>query len=142
MSDDAEYIRRQMQNVRQEMGADVKEIVHGARQLTDWRYHVRTHPWACVAGAFAVGFLLMPARKAAAAAKDVNVDQLLTHLKNQGLNVAAGRAASFAPGGMLGRVIAVAGPYVARTAINAIAHRLAATNDEAAERSPAPPHAP
>ena len=142
MSDDAENIRRQMQNVRQEMGAEVKDIVHGARQLTDWRYHVRTHPWACVAGAFALGFLIVPARKAAAAAKDVNLDQLIAHLKNQGLDVTGGRAASFAPGGMLGRAIAAAGPFVARSAINAFAQRLAGAKESAAGHSPSHPHAP
>jgi len=131
-----------MQDVRQDMGAEVKDIVHGARQLTDWRYHVRTHPWACVAGAFALGFLVVPARKAAAAAKDANFDQLIAHLKNQGLDVTGGRMASFAPGGMLGRVLAAAGPIVARSAINAVAQRLAAANDSAAERSPSHPHAP
>jgi hypothetical protein len=142
MSDDAEYIRRQMKNVRQEMGADVKEIVHGARQLTDWRYYLRTHPWACVAGAAALGFLVVPTRKAAGAAKDLNVDQLLAQLKSQGFNAAAGRAASFVPGGLLGRVIATAGPIVARTALNAIAARLAGANDREAESAPSHPNAP
>jgi hypothetical protein len=142
MNDDAENIRRQMQNVRQEMGADVQDIVHGAHQLTNWRYHVRTHPWACVAGAFAVGFLVVPARKAAAAAMGANIDQLVSQLKAQGLNVASGRAAAFAPGGLLGRVIATAGPIVARAALNAIAQRLAGANVETTERAPSQPPAP
>lgn len=142
MSDDAENIRRQMQNVRQELGSDVKDIVHGARQLADWRYHVRSHPWACVAGAFALGFLVTPARKAMASARDVNLDQLISHLKNQGVDVTGGRTGPFTPSSLLGRVATAAAPLVARTVMNVVAQRLAEGGQRTSEPSPSPTDAP
>lgn len=141
MSDDAERIRRQMQDVRQEMGAEVKDIVHGARQLTDWHYYVSKHPWACVSGAFALGFLAAPGR-AKAIAGSLDLDRLIAHMKQQGVAVGGGKAAaSFLPGGLLGRVLATAGPLVARSAISAIVQRLAADAPQAADPTPSHPDA-
>lgn len=128
MSDDAERIRREMQNVRQEMGADMQDIVHGAQQLTDWRYYVRTHPWACVAGAFALGFLVTPARKRVLPA-NADIERLLAELKNQGLAAATG-AAPLYPGGAAGKLLAVAGPFLAKSALKIIAQRLAASPEQ------------
>jgi hypothetical protein len=133
MSDDAERIRRQMQNIRQEMGAEVKDIVHGARQLTDWRYYVRHYPWACAAGAMSLGFLLMPGKKRGAAAA-VNVDRLVAEIKNQLANQGLAtptNVGSFAPSGIAGRLLATAGPFLARRAVEMIAQRLAAAPHDA-----------
>jgi hypothetical protein len=142
MNDDAEHIRRQMQNVRQEMGADVKDIVHGAQQLTDWHYYVRKHPWACVTGAFALGFLAAPGR-AKKLAGNLDLDRLIAHIKQQGVAVdGASAAASLLPGGLVGRILATAGPIVARAAINAVAQRLAADSANAPEPTPSYPDAP
>jgi hypothetical protein len=124
MNDDAERIRRQMQDVRQDMGAEVVDLVRGARQLTDWRHYVRQHPWACVGGAFALGFLVSPARKKLLAA-NIDVDALVAQLKSKGLAAATG-AAPLYPGGTLGKLLAVAGPIVARNVANLVAQRLAA----------------
>lgn len=142
MNDDAERIRREMQNVRQEMGADVKGIVHGAQQLTDWHYYVRKHPWACLTGAFALGFLVAPGR-AKALAGNLDLDRLVAHMKQQGVAVGgASAAASLLPGGLVGRILATAGPLVARAAINAVAQRLAADGDHAPQPTPSYPEAP
>lgn len=127
MSDDAERIRQQMQNLRREVGADVHDIVHSARQLSDWRYYVKHFPWACVGSAFALGFFVSPARKKLMPG-GVDAKSLLAHLKAQGLNVTPGRAAGFAPGGMAGRLIGLAGPFVMRQASEMIKQRLRAQN--------------
>jgi hypothetical protein len=57
---DAEEIQRQMQSVRSSLRADVKELVENARDMTDWHYYVRRYPWAAVAAAAGVGFLITP----------------------------------------------------------------------------------
>jgi hypothetical protein len=57
---DAEDIQRQMRSVRSHLSADVNELVENARDMADWRYYVRRYPWASVAAAAAVGFLLVP----------------------------------------------------------------------------------
>src|SRR5262245_22564765 len=90
MSDDAERIRRQMQAIRQDMEGGVKGVVEGARQLSDWRYYVRQHPWACVAGAIALGFIAAPMRRKKV---DGIPEELLAKLRSGGPVPAAAAAA-------------------------------------------------
>lgn len=51
-----------MQSVRHQMGNDVGQIVDSVRTLGDWKYYVSKHPWLCLAGAAAIGFLVVPKR--------------------------------------------------------------------------------
>lgn len=55
-------IRNQMSDIRCHLGDDVEEFVDSARSLTDWRHYVQRYPWACMAGAAAIGFLVVPKR--------------------------------------------------------------------------------
>jgi len=130
MSDEAERIRRQMQDVRLEMGRDVHEVVERAKELSDWRYYVRKHPWVCMGSALAIGFLAMPGRKAVGAIAGPDVQHLVDQLKKHGLNVAAGTAA---PGGLVGKALAIAGPIVLRSAVAMVSKRL---NDAAVHQAP------
>ena len=124
MSDEADRIRNEMQNVRQEMGHEVKGILDGAKQLSDWRFYVRQRPWACVGGAFALGFFLSPARKRLL---DPDAKRILAQLRDAGaLPRSLAGAAPAASGGMLASVLALVGPYVARNAASMLAQRFAA----------------
>jgi hypothetical protein len=124
MSDEAERIRRQMQHVRQEVGADVKGIVQGARHATDWRYYVQRHPWACLGSAFALGFLVTPARRKLLAGGDAH--KVIEQLRSSGLLAAATSAAPLASGGMAAKVLALAGPILLRGAASLIAQHMSA----------------
>lgn len=55
-------IRNQMNEIRCQLGDEVEEFVDSARTLTDWKHYVRRHPWACMAGAAAIGFWVVPKR--------------------------------------------------------------------------------
>jgi hypothetical protein len=55
-------ICRQMNDVRCSLGDEVEGIVDSTRTLTDWRYYVRQYPWVCLAGATALGFMIVPTR--------------------------------------------------------------------------------
>jgi hypothetical protein len=125
MSDEADRIRRQMQNVRQDVGDNVKDIVHGARQLSDWKYYVRRHPWACVGSAFALGFLAMPARRKSL---PEDLQKVVDQLRASGLGVSAGHAAS--GGSLAGRLASMAAPIVARQVLPMVAQYLASAKGE------------
>jgi ElaB/YqjD/DUF883 family membrane-anchored ribosome-binding protein len=56
----ADRIERRLEEARAALATDAREAVNDARQLTDWRAHVRRHPWAACGGATALGFLLVP----------------------------------------------------------------------------------
>jgi hypothetical protein len=127
MSDDVERIRQQMQHVRQDMGEGVQEVVHGARQLSDWKYYVRKHPWACVGSAFALGFLATPARRRILSG-NVDIAQIVEQLKQQGLDTGSlgmGLAAG-AGGGLASRAFSLLWPILLRNAGAMVAQHLAA----------------
>lgn len=63
MSEPADDIIERMQRVRRNVSQDVAGIVETARTLSDWRLHVRQHPWVLLGGAAALGFLLAPRKK-------------------------------------------------------------------------------
>ena len=62
-NDDSDWLREQMARVRSHLANDVGEVVEQAKELTDWRRHVRRHPWLCAGAAAALGFMVVPARR-------------------------------------------------------------------------------
>lgn len=58
----AKKLQRQMAHVRDELTEDVQDIRARVQSWKDWRTIVKKHPWAIVAGAAAIGYLLVPKR--------------------------------------------------------------------------------
>ena len=59
---DVDDIRRQMAQIRRELHEDMQGVVAGAEAAFDWQYYVRLYPWAFLAGAAVVGYLVVPKR--------------------------------------------------------------------------------
>ncbi|MBW3541179.1 MAG: hypothetical protein KY476_13000 [Planctomycetes bacterium] len=59
---EAAEIRREMAELRRELNVDAEGIVESARTVTNWRYYVRTYPWASLGVAAALGYLVVPRR--------------------------------------------------------------------------------
>lgn len=110
MSDSAEEIVKRMQHVRREVSDDVKGIVQTAKTLSDWRYHVKHHPWLCMGVALALGFLLVPKRKRIPTEE---AKELIALLKKYNVGVTAPPTST---GGLLRTLVGVAAPALARTA--------------------------
>ncbi|MEX2113414.1 MAG: hypothetical protein WD845_09525 [Pirellulales bacterium] len=77
---DHDSLRRELAAARAALARDAHAAVVDAHTLADWRYHFRAHPWLCCTGAAALGFLLVPARRQAAASA--------THFKSTNGHVA------------------------------------------------------
>jgi len=122
MSDSAEEIVKRMQHVRREVSDDVKGIVQTAKTLSDWRYHVKHHPWLCVGLALALGFLVVPKRKRIPTQE---AKELIALLKKYNVGVTA---PSSSAGGLLRTLVGVAAPALARTAMTMAQHRFAGLN--------------
>jgi len=120
MSDSADDIVKRMQDVRREVSDDVKGIVRSAKTLTDWRYHVRHHPWLCVGLALGAGFLVVPRKKHVPAA---DARQLAELLKKYNVAVQPQHAAG---GGLLKALVGMAMPLIGRAAMTMAQNRMAA----------------
>jgi hypothetical protein len=58
----AEKIRKAMAEVRRDVDANSAQVFNHAREMADWRYHVRKYPKLSLAAAAAIGYLLVPAK--------------------------------------------------------------------------------
>lgn len=61
-SRDAQAVQKQMQQLRDELAIDIRDVVRGAHEMADWRRQVKNYPWASLAAAAALGYLLVPRR--------------------------------------------------------------------------------
>ncbi len=143
MSDSADEIRRQMRDIRRDVGADVDGIVDSAHELSDWRYYVKRYPWLCVGSAFAVGLLAAPRRrellkqvKQVQPSKRFDIKKLAAAW-SPGRSAVPTAAVSAPGGGLAMKLITVLGPIAARSAASFIAHRLGggATPADGGDRS-------
>jgi len=117
-SDDADDICQRMQRVRGEVKDDVQDIMQSAKKLTDWRYHVKNHPWAFLGAAVAAGFLLVPRRKTPLTA---GAQELAALLKKNNIplgNVSASKK------GLVATALATATPVLARMAMTLATRKL------------------
>jgi hypothetical protein len=62
--DEVQAISCRMAELRRDLTTEVREMSRGARVMTDWTFYVRRYPWAVAGLAAAVGFLLVPKKKA------------------------------------------------------------------------------
>jgi hypothetical protein len=129
MSDSAEDIVSRMQHVRRDVGDDVRGIVETAKTLSDWRYHVKHHPWLCVSAAVALGFLIVPRRKRFPSEE---AKELVALLKKYHVGVTAPPSPS---GGLLRTLVGLAAPTLARTAMTIAQNRFSNLNASGFGRS-------
>jgi hypothetical protein len=61
-SHDTDDIRRQMRDIRREVGRDVDVLMNRVHDYASWRYHWRNHPWVCLGTVAALGFFAVPRR--------------------------------------------------------------------------------
>jgi hypothetical protein len=62
-SSEIDEIRRKMAQIRRDLHEDVKGVVEGAEEVSNWRYYIRLYPWAAVGAALAAGYFIVPKRK-------------------------------------------------------------------------------
>jgi hypothetical protein len=63
-----------MAQVRDDLQAEVVEVVEQARGLTDWKGLVARHPWIALTATAAVGFLIVPRRATPASSTKESVN--------------------------------------------------------------------
>ena len=58
----ADEIQEQMATTRRQIHERSDEVATSTKELTDWRFYVRRHPWASVTAAALIGYAIVPGR--------------------------------------------------------------------------------
>ena len=58
----ADEIQEQMATTRRQIHDRSDEVVTQTKELSDWRFYVRRHPWVSVTAAAVIGFAIVPGR--------------------------------------------------------------------------------
>ena len=118
----ADRIRARMAELRSELSCDVQDVGRSARAMTDVGHYVRRFPWATVAIAVAVGYLLVPRKKQVVYPDPAQLARLIKH--NQ-VRVETGAVES-SPKSIVKGLLAMGLMTAARVGLNSFAERFAA----------------
>jgi len=58
MGETADDIKREIEQARERLGADLNQLEYRVKSTLDWRSHMDRNPLAFVGGAFGVAFLI------------------------------------------------------------------------------------
>ncbi|HEY2157016.1 MAG TPA: hypothetical protein VGH33_15415 [Isosphaeraceae bacterium] len=119
-TDEVDEIRRKMAWIRRELREDVLGVVESAEEITDWKHYIRDYPWASVALAAAVGFMLVPKRRTV---KSAEVARAVAAEIQPTMTMQAAALAPEKKGrGLIGAGLALLAPIVLRVAQNYATH--------------------
>jgi hypothetical protein len=137
-SEQAEQLRREMAQVRRDLVEEADQIAENARTVTDWRYYVRTYPWASMAVAAAVGYIVVP-RRLEVLTPDPDT---LARLARQDRLVVKPKAEAEPKKGLPGTLFTFLSSMVIRGALAAIGQQVAAYFTAHPEQNDQPQAAP
>lgn len=123
LDDESEDVRRRMAALRSHLEGDVENVTQSARAfaenartMTNWRYVVRTFPFAAAGAAVALGYLLVPRRPQVIVP---DAETLMQMAKANQVYVKTGSPkAEEKERGMLGGLVAIAASTAGRFALN------------------------
>ncbi len=117
----ADEIRHEMQQVRAELRGNMQEIVSSAKEIVDWQYYARQHPWLTVGAAAFVGYLLVPARSTIIGPDAEAMRELA---KSQQLLVKMEQSASKSRPSMVGALVGMLATTAAQAALAIASHQV------------------
>jgi hypothetical protein len=137
----AEKVQARMRELRANADRDVERLVAAAQRVTDWRRYVRFVPWLCVGGAVAIGFWLVPRRKAVSRphVDDLEEQDLEELARRKGLVLTTDQPAK-KTASITSDLLKVVASVAVKASLAALERRMAAARDQA--RSPSPGPAP
>jgi hypothetical protein len=123
-TNEIDEIRKSMARIRRDLHEDVRGVVESAEAVTDWRHWIRDYPWASMAAAAAIGFVLVPKRRKTV--KPEAVAQAVAAQIQPAMQQAAQAAAVEGPKkrgrGLIGAGLGLLAPIALRAAQNYATH--------------------
>jgi len=75
------HIRKEMETIRCALRDDAASIVENAKLIVDWRHFVERHPWACMATAAALGYLIVPRSRQGRTLDNATVEKIASRVQ-------------------------------------------------------------
>jgi hypothetical protein len=120
-----------MAELRRELTHDVRDVGRSARAMTDVSFYVRKFPWATMAMAAGIGYLLVPKKKQVVYPDPETIADLVS--KNQ-VRVEASTAPTGSKG-LVESLVVMGLTWAARTGLNYIGQQLTAAAANKAKAS-------
>jgi hypothetical protein len=134
----AEDIRKRMAELRRELECDVQEVTRSAKAMASPSFYIRKFPWATLAVAAGVGYLLIPKKKRVV---QPDMDKLAELVRKHKVNINTSNASEESQG-ML-KTLAVMGlSYAAKAGMNYMIQQLTTNAAKAKEQPGAAPSSP
>jgi hypothetical protein len=130
----AEKICKRMAELRRELVHDMQDVSRSAKAMTSPSFYIRKFPWATLAIAAGVGYMLIPKKKQVVQPDMAALAELIR--KNQ-VNINASQVAEESPG--MVKTLAVMGlTWAAKAGMNYVIQQLTTAATKAKEPKSAP----
>jgi hypothetical protein len=132
--DPAETIRRRMAELRRELTHDVADVSRSAKAMASPSFYIRKFPWATLAIAAGVGYMLIPKKKPAV---PPDMEALAELLRKNQVHINTAKAAEESPG--MVKTLAVMGlTWAAKAGMNYVIEQLTTVATKAKEHKETP----
>lgn len=130
----AEKICKRMAELRRELTHDVEDVTRSAKAMASPSFYVRKFPWATLAIAAGVGYMLIPKKKQVI---KPDMEALAELIRKNQMNINPAKAAEESQG--MVKTLAVMGlTWAAKAGMNYVIQQLTTVATKATEPKPAP----
>jgi hypothetical protein len=136
--DSAEQIRKRMAELRRELVCDVQDVTRSAKAMASPSYYVRKFPWATLAVAAGVGYMLIPKKKQVVHS---DMDTLAELVRKNQVSINTSKASEESQG-MLQTLVVMGLSYAAKQGMNYLIHQLTTNGAKTKEQPEAAPSSP
>jgi hypothetical protein len=134
----AEQIRKRMAELRRELVCDVQDVTRSAKAMASPAFYIRKFPWATLAVAAGVGYMLIPKKKQVV---QPDMDTLAELVRKNQVSINTSKASQESQG-MLQTLVVMGLSYAAKQGMNYLIQQLTTNSAKAKQQPDAAPSSP
>jgi hypothetical protein len=134
----ADQIRKRMAELRRELSCDMQDVSRSAKAMASPSFYIRKFPWATLAVAAGVGYLLIPKKKQVVRP---DMDALAELVRKNQVNINTSKASEESQG-MLKTLVVMGLSYAAKTGMNYLVQQMTTNAANTKQQPDAAPSSP
>jgi hypothetical protein len=131
---DADAVRKRMAELRRELTCDLRDVRTSARAMANPSFYIRKFPWATIAIAAAVGYLLVPKKKQVV---QPDTEALAEMIRKHQVKLDTSQVSAESKG-MLKSLAVMGLTWAARTGMNYVIQQMTTASKTPSQEEPAP----